>query len=150
MSVTRTLNLSYGSNWVQLADVQLEAVGNLNPNSLVNIPDYSVAITLSNPIAAFYIDCPDSKPYWTFGGYAKQTVSTPLVQAQSFSSVVQTRYKLLHKTVTIHFFPTYIQEYGLIINVPWYFRRAYLAVWEYIGTDIDLIYQNTQEILTRI
>lgn len=150
MSVTRTLNLSSGNNWVQLADVDLAAVANLNPNSLIDIPDYPVATTLSHPIAAFYIDCPDSKPYWTFGGYAKQTISTPLVNGQAFNSVVQTRYRLLHKTVTIHFFPTYIQEYGLVINVPWYFRQAHLSVWEYVGDDIDLIYQNTQEILTRI
>jgi hypothetical protein len=150
MSVTRTLNLSSGNNWVQLADVDLGTAANLNPNSLLSIPDYSVATTLSNPIAAFYIECPDSKPYWTFGGYAKQTISTPLVSGQGFSSVVQTRYRILHKTVTIHFFPTYIQEYGLVINVPWYFKRAFLSVWEYVGDDIDLIYQHTQEILTRI
>jgi hypothetical protein len=150
MSNTRILELSNGSNWLLKADTVLYADWLDGSRNYFGHRPYPVATTFENSIAAFWVESENAKPYWTNGGYVRQTISTPLVSGSSFDSVIQKRYKILHKTVTIQFFPAYITEYGLIIDIPYYMNSVQLSVWEYVGTDIDLIYQDTQEILERI
>jgi len=157
MTNIRQLELSNGANWIVKADVTLNAVSIENPNRIYSIPEYSVATTFTSPIAAFLVLCPDARAYWTYGGYARQTISVGLPMGQDFSTVIDIQHRLTFGKLTIRFFPTYILEYGLRITLPWYMRRASLTVWEYLGTDIDLLYQtavnteiNTTEILSRL
>lgn len=157
MTSTRLLQLSNGANWDVKADITLNAVSIENPNRIYSIPEYSVATTFTSPITAFLILCPDARAYWTYGGYARQTISAGLPTGQNFNTVIDLQHRLSLGKVTIKFFPTYILEYGLKVTLPWYMRRASLTVWEYIGNDIDLLYQsiqateaNTIEILNRL
>jgi hypothetical protein len=157
MTNSRLLRLSNGANWALKADITLNAVSIENPNRIYSIPEYSVATTFTNPIAAFLVLCPDARAYWTYGGYARQTISAGLPTGQNFNTIINLQHRLTYGKVNIKFFPTYILEYGLKVTLPWYMRRASLTVWEYIGTDIDLLYQtvqqtktNTIEILSRL
>jgi hypothetical protein len=116
------MNLFDASKWELIDETTLS-----NSFQLAN---YQLPILLSRPVVGIYITTPNRKPTWFAGGWARQYVGTGLIDSgvnwKSYSKKL-----ILGKNVIV--FPQDFTSYSLQINLPSYFKSAFVSTWQFTG-----------------
>ena len=151
---TLLLDLNNEQNW-QLAYNETAVAGRVGGSTLEYYPllPFELPILLQSPILLISAENIDAKPWWFLGLRIQQRVSTSL----SFGEVSGSNRKIPVNRPSLIQFPPYAPQYSLRVEIPPWFDKMKIAVWEYTGLIDDstesLVQERTDVIrvdLTRI
>lgn len=125
------LNLQAAENW-QLAYNETVVAGQFS-GGYFPIRPFDLPTLFESPILLVQAEYLDAKPWWFLGCRLYQLVNTGVSTGAAtgrFARVPVNRPALVR-------FPRYAAQYGLRVEVPPWFDRLKLSVFEYVGTLTD-------------
>jgi hypothetical protein len=99
-------------------------------------------ITFSSKLLLVYPYSPNGRATWRWAGYANQRLSTNLLVGGAFdTNVTADRRSLWLRRMNLLPFDRWQSEYAVSFEFPVWFPDASLQVWQYIGPDVDVIFE---------
>ncbi len=134
---TSILDLGNSANWQLFYSNSLAADTPLGTHKPVPIPEFTLPVQLDRHIIAIAITSSTAKPTWYFAGFLNQRIAIGLVVSGLPDSDVLQRRKLYLDRISVLIFPKLSTSYSLSLELPKWFTKANLTVWEYVGPESD-------------
>lgn len=146
------VNFGGVENWAPVYNQTKNAIW-LNSTTYTPIPKFQLPFILNSPYLLVEASNIDAKPWWYLGARIQQIISVGVVPETAGTGLIRipvNRPKLVS-------FPRYTDDYLLRVEIPPWFDRMKISVWEYTGpisdTTEELIIERSDVIrvdLTRI
>lgn len=141
------LDLSDGSNWVQVYDTTLfaQAVPG-RQGSFYPIPNHEIPSAIDRRILAVGSSSTKTKPTWNLGFYLAMIIKIPGVgNAEAASVPIRLGLNLVR-------FPPLSNQYSLKARIPKWHQEMSITIWKYIGIESDILnfLEDIQPAVTRI
>lgn len=122
------VDLNNPDNW-EMAYNETTNAGRLNALEYFPIQPFDLPILFTSPLLFISVENIDAKPWWYLGCRLQQRISTAL----SPGDVVGRYAKVPINRPALFRFPMYAAQYSLRAEIPPWFDRMKIAVWEYVG-----------------
>lgn len=134
------LNLSTESNWALIYN-ETTAAGRIGSGAYSPIAAFTIPVLLSSPIVVVEAQNLDARPWWYLGCRLQQVVTVGIAPDQAIGSLLRVpvnRPSLLR-------FPRWAADYALKCEIPPWFDRMKISIFEYVGQIGDSTEQTVNE-----
>lgn len=134
MLLRKNLQLSNAANWEQIANRNLTAAPGTLTGTFLPIPPQVIGLSTNSPVLAIAMQSTSAKPYWRFAGICNLKYDVPVEEGGVFFAFSNNRQKLWLNGANLIFPPDISSNYGIVIEIPYWFSQMSLYVWHYIGS----------------
>lgn len=122
------VDLNNPDNWSMVYN-QTTVAGRLSTTEYYPIIPFDLPILITSPLLFISVENIDAKPWWYLGCRLQQRISTAL----SPGDVIGRYAKVPINRPSLFRFPMYAAQYSLRCEIPPWFDRMKIAIWEYSG-----------------
>jgi hypothetical protein len=105
----------------------------LTANRFQPIPEITVPILLDSHVITVYVASASAKETWQFAGFLNQRFAVSVTLGGSYDANVISKRKLWLNKNTLLIFRKITDYYAVSIEIPKWFKDAYVVFWKYIG-----------------